>query len=570
MFNLTKELIQVLNENFNVDGYSPSFILEIYKKDYKGKFEIPSIIREVLSIELDRRYDMSVNEATITISNKAGYLSPLYYGRNKTLEFEHMNDDYSLLKPPSNHEKILEPFNQIKLYMGYFNNEEGPKDLRYLQFTGQIINVEVSEDNSQIIIKCRDYMRKLKNPIDPINANSLKYTNQRLSFIIEDLLKRAGIEKFVMDLHEVEGMDYTINEAVFELGTPYLDAIEELVKPLGSRIYCDRFGAIQIRTIQNYKEFDSADFEYEDHLNITQGSFNINTESLRNRLIVVSKESYSVYEDKRLVEYMNQEKVSAQIEAVWADTKKKQKAVANSLFADMRRKWMTTTVATAGNPSIEVGDNVKLKMLRSRLDNNFKVLGIKTSFSESGYWDVMELEFSMKDDTWDYATEVEGNYDFDTSIEDGNDDKPSTNTSPIRNKIIAQAKAWEGTLFQWGGDKAANSSHWGFDCSGFVSAVLRKVGLYNSRTTAEGLYKYVCNPISESDRLPGDLVFSKNSSGYIVHAMIYMGNGNCIGSSGGGSSTTTPGIARQQNACVKVRPVSYDSRPKVYGRVKGL
>ena len=71
-----------------------------------------------------------------------------------------------------------------------------------------------------------------------------------------------------------------------------------------------------------------------------------------------------------------------------------------------------------------------------------------------------------------------------------------------------------------------------FDCSSFVCWSFTHSGVKNmSRTTASGIYKTYCNPVSPSEAKAGDIIFFKNtydSGSPISHVGIYAGNGMMI------------------------------------------
>ena len=71
-----------------------------------------------------------------------------------------------------------------------------------------------------------------------------------------------------------------------------------------------------------------------------------------------------------------------------------------------------------------------------------------------------------------------------------------------------------------------------FDCSSFVCWSFTHSGVKNMpRTTAWGIYKTFCNPVSPSEAKAGDIIFFKNtynSGSPISHVGIYAGNGMMI------------------------------------------
>lgn len=93
--------------------------------------------------------------------------------------------------------------------------------------------------------------------------------------------------------------------------------------------------------------------------------------------------------------------------------------------------------------------------------------------------------------------------------------------------LIAEAERHLGIPYVWGGSTPSQ----GFDCSGFVSYVLRMASIRDvGRLTAQGLFN-ISAPVSTGDVRPGDLVFFHSTfSSYrtVTHVGIYVGNGYMI------------------------------------------
>jgi cell wall-associated NlpC family hydrolase len=96
-----------------------------------------------------------------------------------------------------------------------------------------------------------------------------------------------------------------------------------------------------------------------------------------------------------------------------------------------------------------------------------------------------------------------------------------TGVSSVRVKLINLAKDYLGDRYVWGGTTLGV----GVDCSGYVQALYRKLGMYiprDSRSQARG-----GTTVSASSLRPGDLVFYGSPS-YISHVAMYIGNGQVI------------------------------------------
>jgi len=126
---------------------------------------------------------------------------------------------------------------------------------------------------------------------------------------------------------------------------------------------------------------------------------------------------------------------------------------------------------------------------------------------------------------------------------------------------IAKAIAMHflGTPYRWGGDDPSS-----FDCSGFVIEILKSVGLLPGAGdwTAAGLWGRFKD--YEVDKpYDGCLVFWQNLSGKIIHIEYCISSELSIGAAGGGSKTQSDADAWQQNAYVKIRPMS--NRKGIHG-----
>lgn len=69
-----------------------------------------------------------------------------------------------------------------------------------------------------------------------------------------------------------------------------------------------------------------------------------------------------------------------------------------------------------------------------------------------------------------------------------------------------------------------------FDCSGFISYLMREVGAWDSRKDCDGLWK-ICTPISKTELSAGDFLL-RGSDADKTHIGLYIGNGWCIHAKG--------------------------------------
>jgi cell wall-associated NlpC family hydrolase len=98
-------------------------------------------------------------------------------------------------------------------------------------------------------------------------------------------------------------------------------------------------------------------------------------------------------------------------------------------------------------------------------------------------------------------------------------------------KILQQAKQYQGVPYVWGGTSPS-----GFDCSGFIHYTLLKNGIIVPRTAAlqfnEGTW------VSKDNLRPGDLVFFSTYKAGASHVGFYLGNGKFIHASSGAEKVT--------------------------------
>lgn len=123
----------------------------------------------------------------------------------------------------------------------------------------------------------------------------------------------------------------------------------------------------------------------------------------------------------------------------------------------------------------------------------------------------------------------------------------------LRSKAVEYAYSLLHVPYRWRGDDPLA----GFDCSGFIHEILQAVGLepHGFDSTANGLYERFKQHEVASD-YGGCLVFWF-TAGAAIHVMLAIGDGLCIGATGGGKATDSIEAAIAQNAYVKIRPIGY-------------
>jgi cell wall-associated NlpC family hydrolase len=122
----------------------------------------------------------------------------------------------------------------------------------------------------------------------------------------------------------------------------------------------------------------------------------------------------------------------------------------------------------------------------------------------------------------------------------------------MRSFAIQYALLFVGRFYSWGGDTPN-----GFDCSGYVSEVLKSVGVLKrkERYNAKDLYTLLRQKEIEKP-CAGCLIFYDDGNGNIIHVDFAVTDELSIGASGGTSKTITIADAIRDGAWIKVRPIS--------------
>jgi cell wall-associated NlpC family hydrolase len=94
---------------------------------------------------------------------------------------------------------------------------------------------------------------------------------------------------------------------------------------------------------------------------------------------------------------------------------------------------------------------------------------------------------------------------------------------PIGRQIADFGITLVGTNYKWGGNSPAT----GFDCSGFVTYVMRQHSIRVTRSSS-GQYNDNGVHIDKTDLVPGDLVFFSSNGHTVTHVGIYIGDGKFV------------------------------------------
>ncbi|MFX1516905.1 MAG: C40 family peptidase, partial [Promethearchaeota archaeon] len=120
------------------------------------------------------------------------------------------------------------------------------------------------------------------------------------------------------------------------------------------------------------------------------------------------------------------------------------------------------------------------------------------------------------------------------------------NISNTGSSVVAKAKSYQGTPYQWGG----NTPGKGLDCSGLTQNVFKQFGINLPRTSKE--QSKVGTPVSLAQAIPGDLLFFGTGKKGIHHVGVYAGNGMYVHAPKKGDVVKTSSLAdRNDLAAIK-------------------
>lgn len=543
MYNLTIELMRHLSDRLNLGDSKPNYRMLVWRKTKKGEYEpFPFEIPSLIGISLDRRYNMAADELKVTVLDINGTMSPDY---SPDKEYRHVR-----ALPRSGFRNVLVPFNRVEFYLGY------GQELRKV-FTGQIVSVTIAEENQSVEVACKNMFRILQKPIDPKDKKSLLYEKKPASEILLDLMTRAGCDPDGIQIDSVtlQEKDFTVDRAEFQIGMYYSDAVQQILDIMSHRIFADRDGTVQVKLLELYSQTDFVVWEIDDYVNMTSGEYTLDPSFVRNRVIIQSNSGWQAFEDSYLLDYCNGELISSGLEVPWAQNQEQRWAVADQYFLDMRKKLRRITVAAKGNPSLDIGDLVKMSGLISTMTEKYMVTGLQSNYSGGGYLDQIDLEYVGKG-SGHICQAAEGEYiDVDGSVSGGG-------MVPVmvskRQQIVNYALSFSGTWYQWGGDCYHNPKDYGFDCSHFIWVVLEKFGLMEQYAVSKDMYK-LFSAVTEANIQPGDLVFysDEKTPSTIRHVGMYTGRGYVI-SAHGNRHITTIGEARKRKKKVSNAPMGWD------------
>lgn len=402
---------------------SSSGITEMVYKIPTGAFVFSKTltIEDVISIDIDYKYEMRAAEATFTIANKNGYYSPDY----NPARFSEYGTEISEFSG------VFVENAPVRIYIGY-----GDKLQR--RFTGLVSNVSVASDGSVLTVTCVDMMKLLN---DFYNYNRIEYGNERevwlASSVIQDLANRAGMnswktvnedlarpsivieESYYTDVRPESGIYVTFDEYGKEItktiasvpdgtgfrnpawwntsvpvGTNFAEYIENICTLLGYWQRCDCYGTYRATTIPfMYGQIPTLpQFRFVDGEDLISVNKNYDYSKIRNHLIISGPFDADHFFDIELWKYTQGKRKTASEYYDFANTYGRRYMIAKKLFFDIKSLFRTLQVAVEGNPYIELMDSVEIVNFNTNTKGMYIVKGIKDSYNvDQGYITNLDL-----------------------------------------------------------------------------------------------------------------------------------------------------------------------------------
>lgn len=391
-------------------------------------FDRTLVLDNVVSVNIEYRYDMRVADAQVVIENFMGYYSP-------DAKFNQFPENGIHQSPFVDYEDgnpwgVLSENTPIRIYIGY-----GDKLVR--RFTGLIDAVDIDGENQTLIIRCSNMMKKLNNCY---TYKELRYppngdpdTAWLVSSVIHDLVQRAGLTGWRRVEDDLRYPDVVIEETLYtevypdskyvtkfdEFGQPYevlieslpvdggysnpfvwgshvikvgsclADEIEEACQQINYWQRCDRYGTYRCTPVK-YNMVPVTYFK--DTENIISLNKTIDYTKTKNHIIVTGAGGDEHFFDIDLWKSVKGELRSCSVNVPWADTYGKKRVVATKMFADMKRQARTLQCVIEGNPYLDLLDTIGIEHAKTATKDVYIIKGIRDTWSvNTGYLTFIDL-----------------------------------------------------------------------------------------------------------------------------------------------------------------------------------
>lgn len=384
---LSQELLQALSSTFQIRDRRPSCAVFVYHPITNERMRVDRVI----SVDTDQRFDSPAHEFNFVADNTGGWLTPDYsWSKFKSnLLFDRGVGTEDGNPWPG----VIRPNTKVEIWFGYG---------KYLvkRMTGLIDGYTIAADGKTISVKGRSmYKRVLVETVKTTGlTKKITYKNKSLRYIVEDIHDRLGLpiqaeEIYVYGTNQI----YMVPELEIERGSTWDSAISSLIESSYARIYSDVDGTTILKPVRIYSQDELEDFVLHEAVNLTQLEYNSEDFDINGNLIIkYSDKVMSAFEDKYLRNTVLQGQFREEvIDAPWCNTYEKRRQYALSRFRKYKMKLRSLTVGCVGHPGIELYDLCRVYERISQSTAKYCVKSIRTSFSEQGYFDLMDLELAL-------------------------------------------------------------------------------------------------------------------------------------------------------------------------------
>lgn len=263
-------------------------------------------------------------------------------------------------------------------------------------FTGAIDDVDISADGGgtySIAIECRDEAWKiLDTTVTSELGYYILYQNQTIEYMIEDLLKRAGISADNIILEET---GINIGEIAFDKCS-YADAIDKLLDICGYELVCNELGIFNFTKPKNPDPLVVA-YEFEEGIDIVKMGLKITRTDVYARVQVTSKidpdeddeegEPYYivkeyVYDNAYMYGIPNHKTLFVDVENITDEIDLQ--TMADQIGYEMTRRLITVDFACVPVFQLQIGDIITVNESSTTISENYRITAMNMEVTEDG------------------------------------------------------------------------------------------------------------------------------------------------------------------------------------------
>lgn len=374
-------LLEYVSNRLQIGNRAPNQAVFLYHPATGERMRL----ERVRSIDLDVKWDAPAGSFQIEADNRDGWLSP-DFAAWKWDDFSRIDRGDPYHNPWT---RVIWPNTKIEIWLGYGSENDLLK-----QMTGLIDSVSINAASRTISIKGRSLYKKLLVETPDLKDPTFIYKNTTVKDIIVDFHHRVGVPIeaepiLILDTPDV----YDIAEFTIERGKTFGSYIQDLVLSSYTFIGSDPDGKTILKPIRDYDQNDPIDHVLDEAVNITELEYSIDDMDVNANIIIKSGDVIEPFESVWLRNSVaNGQFREEVIDLPWANTKEKRKMAAVTHFRRTKQRMRQISISTVGHPALELFDICRVKEMISTATANYAIKGIRTSFTEQGYFDFLDLE----------------------------------------------------------------------------------------------------------------------------------------------------------------------------------